>query len=114
MSRLLKLPGELKQWKVISSLPEQNGNSVFEVSKKEYDGTITSAKLIYVVFSGENYTSEKVDFINEEADFIKNISKTGSISIYTDVFVNNTPTKEKIELYIITENLTPLCNKVHL
>ena len=112
MSRLLKLPGELKQWKVISSLPEQNGNSVFEVSKKEYDGTITSAKLIYVVFSGENYTSEKVDFINEEADFIKNISKTGSISIYTDVFVNNTPTKEKIELYIITENLTPLSERL--
>lgn len=108
MSKLLKLPNELKQWKVEAALPSQGGNAVFEVSKKEYDGTVAKAKLIYIVFKAEEYTSENVDFIYEEADFIRNISKTGNISIYSDVFVNNTPTKEKIELYILTENLSSL------
>lgn len=108
MSKLLKLPNELKQWKVEGALPSQNGNAVFEVSKKEYDGTVTKARLIYIIFNDEKYTSENVDFIYEEADFIRSIAKMGNVSIYSDVFVNNTPTKEKIELYILTENLGTL------
>lgn len=113
MARLLKLPNEIKEWKVVSRLADINGNSVFEVTKNEFDGSTTKAKLLYVIFDKEKYTSDNVDFINEEANFIKNIAKTGSISNYIDVFANNTPTKEKAELYIFSENLPTLAESLN-
>lgn len=108
MARLLKLPNELKEWKVVSRLADINDNSVFEVSKNEFDGSTTKAKLLHVVFDKEKYTSDNVVFINEEANFIKSIAKTGSISNYIDVFTDNIPTKEKAELYIFFENFPTL------
>ncbi len=104
MSKFLKFPNELKQWKIISKPTEINGNLFFDVSKKEPDGSEIKAKLEYVVFENEEYTSENVDFINEEAGFIKSVSKISDSSNYIDAFVNNVPTKEKVELYIFTTN----------
>ena len=113
MARLLKLPNEIKEWKVVSRLADISGNSVFEVTKNELDGSTTKAKLLYVVFDKEKYTSENVDFINEEANFIKSIAKKGSISNYIDVFADNIPTKEKAELYIFFENLPTLAESLN-
>ncbi len=113
MARLLKLPNELREWKVVSRLADINDNSVFEVSKNEFDGSTTKAKLLYVVFDKEKYTSDNVDFINEEAGFIKTISKTGNISNYIDVFADNIPTKEKAELYIFSEILPTLAESLN-
>ena len=43
MSRFVKLPENLKSWKVISRLSENNNNELYKISKKEYDGTTVSA-----------------------------------------------------------------------
>ena len=108
MSRFVKLPENLKSWKVISRLSENNNNELYKISKKEYDGTTVSANLRYITLSGDEYTSENVDFITEEAAFLKGISKSDDRYNYIDVVVVNTPAKEKLELFIITEDLKSL------
>ena len=45
MSRFVKLPENLKSWKIISRLSEDNGNELYKISKKEYDGTTVSANI---------------------------------------------------------------------
>ena len=42
-----KLPESMKAWKVVSSLPDNNGNSVYEVSRKETDGSVTNAVMMH-------------------------------------------------------------------
>ena len=108
MSRFVKLPENLKAWKIISRLSEENGNEVYKVNKKEYDGTSVTAKLRHIILSGNDYTSENIEFITEEAAFLKNISKSGNSFNYIDVSVVNNPVKEKLELFIITEELKSL------
>lgn len=108
MSRFVKLPENLKSWKIISRLSEDNDNELYKISKKEYDGTTVSANLRYVTLCGDEYTSENVDFITEEAAFLKGISKSGDSYNYIDIVVVNTPAKEKLELFIITEDLKSL------
>ncbi len=110
MSRFLKLPENLKAWKIIARLSDNNDSEVYRVSKKEYDGTSVTAILRYVNLSGDAYTAENIEFINEEAEFLKNISKTGDYFNYIDVAVNNYPAKEILELFIITEDLKSLKN----
>ncbi len=110
MSRFIKLPENLKAWKIVSRLSDNNGSEVYRVNKKEYDGTSVSAILKYVNLSGESYTAENIEFINEEADFLKSISKIGNCFNYIDVAVNNYPAKEILELFIITEDLKSLKN----
>ncbi len=104
MPRHIKMPENLKLWKITSLVSEENGNEVYKVSKKEYDGTVVSANLRYICISGNTYNSENVDFINQESSFLKNISQSGNSFNYIDVSVKNNPAKEKIELYIITED----------
>lgn len=108
MARFVKLPDNLKSWKINSRLSEEKGNEVYKISKKEYDGTIVNAVLRYVLINGESYSSDNVDFINEEATFLKTVSQSGDFFNYVDVTINNSPAKEKIELFIITEDLQPL------
>lgn len=108
MARFVKLPDNLKSWKINSRLSEEKGNEIYKISKKEYDGTIVNAVLRYVLINGESYSSDNVDFINEEAAFLKTVSQSGDFFNYVDVTINNSPAKEKIELFIITEDLQPL------
>lgn len=108
MPRYIKMPENLKAWKISSLVSEENGNEVYKVSKKEYDGTVVSANLRYICISGNTYNSDNVDFINQESSFLKNISQSGNSFNYIDVSVKNNPAKEKIELYIITEDLKAL------
>lgn len=104
----IKLPDALKSWKIISRLPDNNGNEIYKVSKKDFDGTIISALLRYVVIKNDEYNIENTDFINDEASFLKTISQSGDCFNYLDVYVNNTPAKKKIEFFIITEDLKSL------
>lgn len=108
MSRFVKLPENLKDWKIISRLSENSGNDVYKITKKEYDGTSVTANLRHIILSENDYTSDNIDFITEEANFIKSISKSGDCFNYIDVSVVNNPVKEKIELFIITEDLKSL------
>ena len=64
MSAHVKLPDSLKYWKIISRLPDDNGNEIYKVSKKDFDGTVISALLRYVVIKNDDYNIENTDFIN--------------------------------------------------
>ncbi len=108
MSAHIKLPDSLKTWKIISRLPDDNGNEIYKVSKKDFDGTVVSALLRYVVIKNDDYNIENTDFINDEASFLKTVSQTGNYFNYLDIFVNNNPAKKKIEFFIITEDLKSL------
>lgn len=108
MSAHIKLPDSLKTWKIISRLPDDNGNEIYKVRKKDFDGTVVSALLRYVVIKNDDYNIENTDFINEEASFLKTVSQTGNCFNYLDIFVNNNPAKKKIEFFIITEDLKSL------
>lgn len=109
MSRF-KLPESLKAWKVASSLPDANGYPVYEVTRKETDGSVTKAKLTYVAFQDDNYNSDNVQLINEETQFIKNVMACGDISAYIDAAVLDRPSKNKIGLFILTKNLPTLAS----
>ena len=84
MAKNSKLPGSLKAWRIVSSEPDGS----FIVSKKGTDGKKAVLK-IYELFHGESYTSENRDFAQNEADFIKNLSKNESFSNYLDVAVSD-------------------------
>lgn len=108
MGAHIKLPDSLKSWKVISRLPDDNGNEIYKVSKKDFDGTLISGLLRYVVIKNDEYNIENTDFINDEASFLKTISQSGDCFNYLDIYVNNNPAKKKIEFFIITEDLKSL------
>lgn len=108
MSAHIKLPDSLKTWKIISRLPDDNSNEIYKVSKKDFDGTVISALLRYVVIKNDDYNIENTDFINDEASFLKTVSQTGNCFNYLDIYVNNNPAKKKIEFFIITEDLKSL------
>ena len=100
----LKLPEQLKSWKVVSTLSGTSGFPTFSVAKTEFDGTKDTAVLTFVSFEGENYSSANVDLINEEAAFVKSVLKLRGVSNYIDAVVDNAPAKSKISLYLLTTN----------
>lgn len=108
MGAHIKLPDNLKSWKIISRLPDDNGNEIYKVSKNDFDGTLISGLLRYVVIKNDEYNIENTDFINDEASFLKTISQSGDCFNYLDIYVNNNPAKKKIEFFIITEDLKSL------
>lgn len=108
MGAHIKLPDSLKSWKIISRLPDDNGNEIYKVSKKDFDGTVISGMLRYVVIKNDEYNIENTDFINDEASFLKTISQSGDCFNYLDVYVNNNPAKKKIEFFLVTEDLKSL------
>lgn len=108
MGAHIKLPDNLKSWKIISRLPDDNGNEIYKVSKKDFDGTLISGLLRYVVIKNDDYNIDNTDFINDEASFLKTISQSGDCFNYLDIYVNNNPAKKKIEFFIITEDLKSL------
>lgn len=101
----LKLPEQLKSWKVVSGPTDKNGYPSYKLTRVEFDGTRTNAALTYVNFEGDSYTGENVDIINEEASFIKTVSKIRGVSNYIDAFVDNRPAKNTISLYILSHDI---------
>lgn len=108
MAAHIKLPENLRSWKIISRIPDDNGNEIYKVSKKDYDGTVINGLLRYVLIKDDEYNIDNTDFINEEAAFLKTISQLGECFNYLDICVNNNPAKKKIEFFIVTEELKTL------
>ena len=104
----IKLPEPLKAWKVISQLPDENDNKVLKISKKEADGNTTSAKLTLFELTDDDYNQDNVDYIKDEIEFIKSIIGLGDFSNYIDICAQDKPEKKLLDLYIVTEDLTPL------
>lgn len=101
MAKFPKLPGSLKAWRINSA--ESDGS--FKVSRKSSDGIINAKLRAYELFSGESYTAENKDFIFNEADFIKNLSKKESFTNYLDVAVSDDSAQKKLTVYVISEEL---------
>lgn len=104
----IKLPEQLKAWKVISPVSETSGYPTFKVLKTEFDGSKIPAFLTYVNYEGESYSSDNVDLINEEAAFVKNVLKLRGVSNYIDAVVENNPAKSSISLYLLTADAEPI------
>ena len=104
----LKLPEQLKSWKVVSGPTDKNGYPSYKLTRVEFDGSRTNAVLTYVNFENDHYTGDNVDIINEEAQFIKSVSKIRGVSNYLDAVVDNRPAKNNISLYILTADIPSL------
>ena len=104
----LKLPGQLKDWKVLSPVSEPQGYPSYNIAKTEFDGTQTAAVLTYVNFEGSDYNGGNVDLINEEAAFVKSLIKLGTVSNYLDAVVVNEPSENSISLYLVTSDAKPI------
>lgn len=104
----LKLPEQLKEWKVLSPVSESQSYPSFNIVKTEFDGTQTAAVLTYVNFEDSDYNGEHVDLINEEAAFVKSLIKLRGVSNYIDAIVNNEPAKNSISLYLVTNDAKPI------
>ena len=98
----LKLPDHLRSWKVLSGNTSKNGYPAFSVVRTEFDGSQTEAVMTVVSFAGEDYTSDNIDLINEEAAFVKSVIKLRGVSNYIDAVVDNNPSKERITLFLLT------------
>lgn len=112
MSKFVKLPECLRAWKIDACISDEKGNALYKVSKKEYDGTVITAKLRYISIAKDEYTSENIDFINSEVSFLKSICQSGDYYNYIDIAVNNNPAKEKIELFLVTDELPTLAEVI--
>lgn len=108
MAKLLKLPENLKSWKINSLISDNKDNETYKVSKRDYDGTVINAVLRHISVKGESYSADEAAFIDDEAKFLKTVSQSGNKFNYIDIQSVNNPAKGKTDLYIITEDLTPL------
>lgn len=104
----LKLPDQLKAWKVLSAVSETGSYPTYSVVRTEFDGSKTNAVMTCVTFEDEGYSSDNVDLINDEANFVKSVMKLRGVSNYLDAVVDNVPAKNKISFYLLTNDAKPL------
>lgn len=108
MAKTIKLPADLRDWKVTSFVGEDNGCEVYKVSRKIDKNTAQNAILRHAFVGKSNYTDEHAEYFTEEADFIESVKKLDGVSNYLDVYVQDNQNKETCDLYIFTEELTSL------
>ena len=108
MAKTIKLPADLRDWKVTSFVGEDNGCEVYKVSRKIDKNTAQNAILRHAFVGKSNYTDEHAEYFTEEADFIESVKDLDGISNYLDVYVQDNQNKKTCDLYIFTEELTSL------
>lgn len=108
MAKTIKLPADLRDWKVTSFVGEDNGCEVYKVSRKIDKNTAQNAILRHAFVGKSNYTDEHAEYFTEEADFIESVKGLDGVSNYLDVYVQDNQNKETCDLYIFTEELTSL------
>lgn len=108
MAKTIKLPADLRDWKVTSFVGEDNGCEVYKVSRKIDKNTAQNAILRHAFVGKSNYTDEHAEYFTEEADFIESVMELDGISNYLDVYVQDNQNKKTCDLYIFTEELTSL------
>lgn len=107
MARHIKLPDSLKAWKVNSLITKNDNCEIYQISKKT-SGSVTKAILRYICIKNDEYTDENADFIEDEANFIKDLMLSGDCFNYIDAVAEDKPAKATLELFIITEKSKPL------
>lgn len=108
MAKTIKLPVDLRDWKVTSFVGEDNGCEVYKVSRKIDKNTAQNAILRHAFVGKSNYTDEHAEYFTEEADFIESVKELDGVSNYLDVYVQDNQNKKNCDLYIFTEELTSL------
>lgn len=108
MAKMIKLPADLRDWKVTSFVGEDNGCEVYKVSRKIDKNTAQNAILRHAFIGKNNYNDERAEYFAEEADFIESVKNLDGVSNYLDVYVQDNQNKETCDLYIFTEELTSL------
>uniref|UniRef100_UPI004028B8C1 protein kinase n=1 Tax=Ruminococcus bromii TaxID=40518 RepID=UPI004028B8C1 len=108
MAKTIKLPTDLRDWKVTSFVGEDNGCEVYKVSRKIDKNTAQNAILRHAFVGKSNYTDEHAEYFTEEADFIESVKELDGVSNYLDVYVQDNQNKKNCDLYIFTEELTSL------
>lgn len=108
MAKTIKLPADLRDWKVTSFVGEDNGCEVYKVSRKIDKNTAQNAILRHAFVGKSNYTDEHAEYFTEEADFIESVKDLDGVSNYLDVYVQDNQNKKNCDLYIFTEELTSL------
>lgn len=108
MAKTIKLPADLRDWKVTSFVGEDNGCEVYKVSRKIDKNTAQNAILRHAFVGKSNYTDKHAEYFTEEADFIESVKELDGISNYLDVYVQDNQNKKTCDLYIFTEELTSL------
>ncbi len=108
MAKTIKLPADLRDWKVTSFVGEDNGCEVYKVLRKIDKNTAQNAILRHAFVGKSNYTDEHAEYFTEEADFIESVKDLDGVSNYLDVYVQDNQNKENCDLYIFTEELTSL------
>lgn len=108
MAKTIKLPADLRDWKVTSFVGEDNGCEVYKVSRKIDKNTVQNAILRHAFVGKSNYTDEHAEYFTEEADFIESVKELDGVSNYLDVYVQDNQNKKTCDLYIFTEELTSL------
>lgn len=108
MAKTIKLPADLRDWKVTSFVGEDNGCEVYKVLRKIDKNTAQNAILRHAFVGKSNYTDEHAEYFTEEADFIESVKELDGISNYLDVYVQDNQNKKTCDLYIFTEELTSL------
>lgn len=110
MSKFVKLPDNLKAWKINSLVSSENGNELYKISKKDSDGSVINAYLRHICTYGESYNDEQIKILEDEVKFLNNISQSGDMFNYIEVVSNNDAEKEKFDIYIISEELQTLAD----
>lgn len=108
MAKTIKLPADLRDWKVTSFVGEDNGCEVYKVSRKIDKNTAQNAILRHAFVGKSNHTDEHAEYFAEEADFIESVKELDGVSNYLDVYVQDNQNKETCDLYIFTEELKSL------
>ena len=108
MAKTIKLPADLRDWKVTSFVGEDNGCEVYKVSRKIDKNTAQNAILRHAFIGKNNYNDEHAEYFTEEADFIESVKELDGVSNYLDVYVQDNQNKETCDLYIFTEELISL------
>lgn len=108
MAKTIKLPADLRDWKVTLFVGEEDGCEVYKVSRKIDKNTAQNAILRHAFVGKSNYTDEHAEYFTEEADFIESVKELDGISNYLDVYVQDNQNKKTCDLYIFTEELTSL------
>ena len=100
MAKTIKLPADLRDWKVTSFVEEDNGCEVYKVSRKIDKNTAQNAILRHAFVGKSNYTDERAEYFTEEADFIESVKELDGVSNYLDVYVQDNQNKKTCDLYI--------------
>lgn len=107
MARGIKLPEELKDWKITSLVSEKKGQNKYRIVKKDSNGEVF-ANLFHIFAYGNHYSNEKADFFEDEVNFLNSIADKKEYFTCFGAYLYDNPSKEKADMYIATEELEPL------